>query len=539
MTGFPDFQRTLSLLVSTAVAGLFATDFAFAATTLWWDTAYADRFEIDITTGANVPDKGFVGYTARIATLDTQALIAAGDMQADCSDLRMTYYDGISWQELPRHVINCDSPNTDIRFAIVLDIPASSNDDNYYLYYNNSSPAALPAMTTTNVYLWYDDASIDRSGSYIRGRIDSWHGNGWDNSLAWSAGGYYTYDNGDNFTSGYRRDVDERDIYVEAEFYHTGCYPFNITTGVLSRGIIQSGTLGSEQSNHYYASNRGEYPGCSAGGYPHDGDIVSGNRQTIVINGPNPPDIAANVWRRQGLAVWLINPTNGAFWDEDISANWAALGYPSGANLQVSGSDANDDEGRGFAAIMTAQDQARVRNILMRRYIDPEPVLALTQQSQPPALIMQKALLTVFDPVSNTTNPKAIPGSWVDYTITASNNGTGDVDNESLAITDPIATNVDLFVGDLGGAGSGPVEFTDGAGSASSGLSYVFGGLADLTDDVEFSTDGVDYTFVPTPDADGFDTAVRYIRVNPSGTFLGRSTATPTAFDLRIRVRVQ
>jgi hypothetical protein len=539
MSNTLNMRRIETLLAAMTVAALFVTNPAPAATTLWWDTAYADRIEIDVTTGANVPDKGYVGYTARVAVLDTQALIAAGDMQADCSDLRMTYYNGISWQELPRHVINCDSPTTDVRFAMVVDIPASSNDDNYYLYYNNSSPAALPAMTTTNVYLWYDDASIDRSASYIRGRIDSWHGNGWDNSLAWNAAGYYNYDNGDNFTSGYRRDVDERDIYVEAEWYHTGCYQLNITTGVLSRGIIQSGTLGSEQSNHYYASNRGEYPGCQASGYAHDGDIVSGNRPTVAIGGPNPPDIVANAWRRQGMAVWLINPTNGAFWDEDISANWAALGYPSGANLQASGSHANDDEGRGFAAIMTAQDQARVRNILMRRYIDPEPVLTMTFQSQPPDLLMQKELLTVFDPVSSTTNPKAIPGSWVDYTITASNNGTGDVDNESLVITDPMASDVDLFVADLGVAGSGPVEFTDGAGSASSGLTYVFIALGNLTDDVDFSTDGVDYTFVPTPDADGFDTAVRFIRVNPSGTFLGRSTATPTTFDLRFRVRVQ
>ena len=195
---------------------------------MWWDTAYADRIEIDVTTGANVPDKGYVGYTARVAVLDTQALIAAGDMQADCSDLRMTYYNGIAWQELPRHVINCDGPTTDVRFSMVVDIPASSNDDNYYLYYNNSTPAALPAMTITNVYLWYDNASIDRSGSYIRGRIDAWHGNGWDNSLAWDAAGYYTYDDGDNFTSGYRRDVD----------------------------IIQSGTLGSD-ANHIRSSIQG------------------------------------------------------------------------------------------------------------------------------------------------------------------------------------------------------------------------------------------------------------------------------------------
>ena len=521
------------------VAGLIVANPTPAATTLWWDTDYADRFEIDVTTGANVPDKGYVGYTARVATLDTQTLIAAGDMQADCSDLRMTYYNGISWQELPRHVLNCNTANTDIRFAIVVDIPASSTDNNYYLYYNFSSPAALPAMSETNVYLWFDDASIDRSGGYIRGRIDSWHGNGWDNSLAWNAAGYYSYDNGNNFTSGYRRDIDERDVYVEAEFYHTGCYDQNITTGLLSRGIIQSGTLGSEQSIHYYASNRAEFPGCQASGYGHDGDIVKANRTTVAIDGANPPDVVANVWRRQGMAVWLTNPTNGSFWDEDLTANWAALGYPSGANLQVTGSDANDSEGRGFSALMTAQDQARVRNILMRRYIDPEPVLALTPQMQPPDLLMQKNLLTVFDPVSNTTNPKAIPGGWVEYTITATNNGKGDVDDETTTITDPIASDVDLFVGDLGAAGSGPVDFADGAGSASSGLIYVFIALGNLTDDVEFSTDGVDYSFVPTPDADGFDTAVRFIRVNPSGTFLGRSTATPTSFDLRFRVRVQ
>jgi hypothetical protein len=519
--------------------GLSAANSASAATPLWWDTNYADRFEINVTTGANVPDKGYVAYTARIVTLDTQTLIAAGDMQADCSDLRLTYYNSISWQELPRHVLNCNTANTDIRFALVVDIAASSNDDNYYLYYNNSSPAALPAMTTTNVYLWFDDASIDRSGSYVRGRIDSWHGNNWDNSLAWNAAGYYSYDTGNDTTSGYRRDVDERDIYVEAEWYHTGCYPNNMTSGLLARGIVQSGSLGSEQSNHYYASNRGQYPGCQASGYNHDGDIVSGNRQSIAINGANPPAIAANQWRRQGFAVWLINPTNGAFWDEDNSANWAAPGFPSGANLHVSGTDSPDDEGRGFAAFMTAQDQARVRNILMRRYVDPEPVLVLTAQSQPPQLIMQKTLLTVFDPVNNTTNPKAIPGGQVDYTITTSNNGTGDVDDESLVITDPIAANLALFVGDLGGTPSGPVDFTDGAGAASSGLSLVFGGLADLTDDVEFSTDGVDYTFVPTPDVDGFDSTVRYIRINPGGTFLGRSTATPTTFEVRMRVRVQ
>jgi uncharacterized repeat protein (TIGR01451 family) len=527
--------------VTGLVTGLALSPPSFSATTLWWDTAYQQRYEIDVTTGANAPDKGYDGYTARIAVLDTATLIGAGEMQADCSDLRVTFYDGLSWQELPRHVINCNSATTDVRFMLAADIPAGGNDDNYYLYFDNAAPGALPAMSETNVYLWFDDAMSDRSGSYTRGRIDNWHGNGWDDSLAWNAGGYYTYDNGNNFTSGYRRAIDERDVFAEAEFYHTGCYDQNITTGILVRGIIQSGSGGGESSNHYYASNRAEYPaaGCATGGYNQDGDIMIGNRATTAVDGANPGDVVPNTWRRQAVATWLVNPTNASFWDEDNSASWNALGFPGAGNLHVGGSDANDDEGRGFAAIMTAQDQGRVRNILFRRYIAPEPVPVLTLESQPPAILLQKNLVTVYDPVNNTTNPKAIPGSWVDYTITTSNMSAANVDSDTLFVTDPLPANVALFVGDLGGAGSGPVEFTDGGGAGSSGLSYTFGGLGSAGDDVEFSMDGVNYNYTPVPDANGFDVAVRYIRINPKGVFQGGSAGTPTTFDLRIRVRVQ
>jgi uncharacterized repeat protein (TIGR01451 family) len=526
------------LLLAVSAAGSIAT----AATPLWWDTNYLLRFNVNVTTGSNLPDKGYIGYTARIASLDTQSLIAAGEMQADCSDLRILYYDGLSWQELVRHVIGCNTATTDIRFMLAADIAASNSDDNYYLYYDNGAPAGLPPLSTTNVYLWYDDATSDRSGSYTRGRVDNWHGNGWDNSMAWNAGGYYAYNNGDNFTSGYRRAVDERDVYVEAEFFHAGCYPLNITTGVLVRGIINAGTLGSENSNHYYASNRGEFPNggtpCSAGGYNHDGDIIKNQRTNTAVNGPNPGDVIANTWRRQGLAAWLTGPTSLAFWDEDISANWAALGFPSGANLQVTGTDTNDNSGRGFAAVMTAQDNGRFRSVLIRRYIDPEPTLVLTPEAQPPQLVLQKSLITVFDPINNTNSPKAIPGSWVEYTITATNTAAGAADSDTVAVTDPLPAGVILFVGDLVAPGTGPVEFVDGAGAASSGLTYTFGGLADLGDDVEFSTDGLNWNYVPSPDADGFDAAVRHIRVRPSGVFQGSPTPPPTQFDLRIRVQV-
>ena len=305
------------------------------------------------------------------------------------------------------------------------------------------------------------------------------------------------------------------------------------------RGVVQSGSGGNESSNHYYASNRGEYPGCRPSGTKSDGDIVEDNLTTTAVAGPNPPDLVANQWRRQGLAAWRTAPTNLSFWDEDLSASWSALGFPSAANLLVSGSDVNNENaGRGFAAIMTAQDQARVRNILFRRYVFPEPTLTLTPETQPPLLVLQKSARTVFDPVNLGTNPKAVPGSFVDYTILASNYGAGEVDAESLVVTEPLPSTVALYVGDLGAPGGGPVEFTDGVGGSASGLTLDYGGLADFGDDLEFSTDGSNWNYEPVPDADGFDPAVSFVRVRPSGTLLGTTTAAPRQFALRLRVRV-
>jgi hypothetical protein len=124
---------------------------AVAATSLWWDTAYGRRFNIDVTVGANSPDKGYAGYTARIVTIDNQALIAAGEMLTDCSDLRVTYFDGLAWQELPRHVLGCNTTATDVRFMLVADIAAGGGDNNYYLYHNNPTPGGTtnPSPTPT------------------------------------------------------------------------------------------------------------------------------------------------------------------------------------------------------------------------------------------------------------------------------------------------------------------------------------------------------------------------------------------------------
>ncbi|MEL7311123.1 MAG: hypothetical protein AAFN07_06410 [Pseudomonadota bacterium] len=514
---------------------------ANAVTGEWWDTDYLYRQNLAVSTGPTQPDRGYDGYTLRVPAFNTQSLIAAGELQPDCDDLRILYFDGAGWTELDRHVIDCGGVSSDLRFAAPVGLASNAIDDDFYVYYGNPAAGQPNPLGTNNVYLWFDDASVNRAASYIRGRVDNWHGNGWDNSLAWNPAGFYTYDNGDNFTSGYRLAVDERDVFIEAEFFHTDCYALNMTTGVLVRGIIQSGSGGSETSNHYYTSNRGEQaqPGCTANGYNHDGAIMRRQRNQNAVQGVNPGDIANGVWRRQALAAFATNPSRLRFWDADNSAAWAALGFPDNSNLLVGGDDTNDVEGRGFVAVMTAQDEARLRNILVRRYVEPEPTITVGAQElfATPELTVFKTVSNVSDPVNGTLNPFAIPGAVVEYEIRVVNQGSGTVDLDSLVITDRLPIALTLLVSDIA-PGVGPVRFEDGVGSQSSGLSLTFGALGDPTDGLSFSDDGVNFGYTPIPGVDGTDDAVRAFQINLSGT-MNAATSGDTSFSVFYRARVR
>ncbi|MEO0574267.1 MAG: hypothetical protein AAF004_02305 [Pseudomonadota bacterium] len=529
--------------ISALVAMMAASLNAYAITSSWWDTDFVYRQNVAVQTGVNTPDRGYAGYTLRSIGLDTQALISTSQMRSDCNDLRVLFFDGAAWQELDRHVLGCNTTQTDIRFASPIALAGAATEDDFYVYYGNPSAGAPAALTTSNVYLWFDDASVNRSASYIRGRVDNFHGNGWDNSLAYNAAGFYTYRNGDNFTSGYRLAVDERDVFIEAEFFHTDCFPINMTTGVLVRGIIQSGSGGSESSNHYYTTNRGEFPqsGCgNANGYSHDGAIMRRQRnQNAVLPPANPGDIVPDTWRRQALAAFGGGPTQLRFWDEDNSAAWAALGYPNAGNILTSGSDNENITGRGFVAVMTAQDQARLRNILVRRYVEPEPVIILGAQElfASPELTVFKTVRTVSDLINGDTNPYAIPGAVVEYEVRIVNAGSGTVDMDSLVITDVLPPQLQLVVDDLS-PGTGPVQFIDGAGASSSGLSLMFTALDSDADDIEFSTDGINYNYDPSADTNGTDAAVGFLRINPGGTMQAAGGTGQTVFSVRYRMRV-
>ncbi len=148
-----------------------------------------------------------------------------------------------------------------------------------------------------------------------------------------------------------------------------------------------------------------------------------------------------------------------------------------------------------------------------------------------PVLQVAKLSQTLSDPINGTSGPKSIPGAFVQYTVTVRNQGLGPVDADSLVITDPLPVSTALYVDTTSGD---PISFSDGP--TASGLSYNF------ATDVTFSNQpggGPPYSYVPTPDAQGFDPAVTGYRVAPGGAMNGAVGASVPSFTITLRVRIE
>lgn len=119
----------------------------------WWSANYSYRRQITITN--NIASTLSSGYSV-LLTVDTASLVFSGKMLSNGNDLRIVCWNGSSWVEIDRDVIDMNTNSTQIWFKIQADIPASRNDSNYHVYYGNPSAGSPPA-NKSNVYLWFDD----------------------------------------------------------------------------------------------------------------------------------------------------------------------------------------------------------------------------------------------------------------------------------------------------------------------------------------------------------------------------------------------
>ncbi len=143
-----------------------------------------------------------------------------------------------------------------------------------------------------------------------------------------------------------------------------------------------------------------------------------------------------------------------------------------------------------------------------------------------PILNVSKQLDTFSDPVNGTTNPKSIPGAIVEYSIMVTNSGQGIADSNTFKVDDVIPLDTSLVVSGLSCGGAVQIVH----GSPSSGLTC---------GNVEFSQDGVNYTYSPTPSGpNNTDASVRYIRIRPNGVFNAASGGSTPNITFKFRVEL-
>ena len=141
---------------------------------------------------------------------------------------------------------------------------------------------------------------------------------------------------------------------------------------------------------------------------------------------------------------------------------------------------------------------------------------------------MTKSSFVVSDPNNGTTNPKAIPGAVIQYTLTVTNAGPGTVDGGSIVLTDPLPTTVLAYV-----AGT-PVTFVDG--TTASGLTYSYPVNVTWSKAVG---GGAPFTYTPVPDGNGYDTLVTGVRIAMTGSMAGATLTAQPSFSINFLTKVR
>jgi uncharacterized repeat protein (TIGR01451 family) len=141
------------------------------------------------------------------------------------------------------------------------------------------------------------------------------------------------------------------------------------------------------------------------------------------------------------------------------------------------------------------------------------------------SLTITKSSALVSDPVNGTTNPKAIPGAIVAYTLTVSNSGPTAVDTNSVLIIDTLPSQLAV------GTAASPVFVQ---GSPTSNLTFTTGTDIAFSNATTAPTSYAACTYTPTS---AYDSAVHFICLNPKGKMAG-STGTPPGFSITVNTRL-
>ena len=144
-----------------------------------------------------------------------------------------------------------------------------------------------------------------------------------------------------------------------------------------------------------------------------------------------------------------------------------------------------------------------------------------------PELSLQKTVSTIYDPFNVTTNPKSIPGSVLEYTITGTNSGDGPADDGSIVIMDLVPENTKLCVANVGNCLA--PYFSNGTPSSGLSLSAI-----------NYSNNNaVSYAYSAAADAEGADGNITNLQATTSDSFLPQTGVSAPNFSISFRVIVE
>lgn len=153
-------------------------------------------------------------------------------------------------------------------------------------------------------------------------------------------------------------------------------------------------------------------------------------------------------------------------------------------------------------------------------------------------ITLSTAISVLNDPVNGSISPKAIPGANMQYDVTVKNEGNYSSNSGSLSLIQSITAGNKMYVNNLSAAG--PVIVSQGSGLNNSGLSYSFTSLASTTDGLEFSNNnGTTFSYIPTPDANGFDAAVTHFRMTFTGSMKPALDGYTPVFSYQFRSQIK
>lgn len=161
-------------------------------------------------------------------------------------------------------------------------------------------------------------------------------------------------------------------------------------------------------------------------------------------------------------------------------------------------------------------------------------VPALAGQGSTDNVAISMSYDVVSDGVNGASNPRAINGAVMQFTVAVTGPAKGSTAAAPFAINNDISDQMALYVGDIDSSGSGPVAFIEN----DSGLEFAFFGLSNADDALGFSNNGgQSFDYIPHPDGDGLDGDVTHIRIAPSGMLMPVDSHAPR-FSIPYRTRI-